>query len=350
VTDHQYLSQFLLRAGSFSTIEEVFGELFRVLQDQGLEIGRLGLAIIPIYDSLDGIHLLTGDDANGAVTRLDRESGFFDSEEHRRSIIAHVMNTNERIRLNLAEGEGCSRYEFLNDLRERGNTDYLITPIGHQKTVRFILSVTTRRQQKWSEREIEAMLEFFTVMGYAAESFELSRMIFLASKDPLTRLLNRRAFDHEARKFFDSRHECVEWSAMIFFDIDKFKEVNDAHGHNFGDRVIADIARATTSVSREYGAICGRVGGEEFVLLLPALKIGGDSTPIELLFEQIRSTTIVHEPSGASVSVSISAGCLYLPPNTPSTYERAIKLSNALMHQAKKAGRDRYIEETLRVS
>lgn len=341
---HQQLSQFLLRAGGFASVQESFRELAAIFREFGLDVGRMGLAIIPIYDSLDGIHLLTTDEAEGEVLRLDREAGFFDSEEHRSSIIAHVMYTHTPIRLHLAEGEGCERYAFLQELRDRGFSDYLITPIGRQETVRFILSVTTRRPSRWSDGEMAMMSEFFTVLGYVVESFELSRMIFLASQDPLSRLFNRRAFDHEARKALEHAEHRKAWSAMIFFDIDRFKSINDTYGHDVGDRCIVQAASAARAVGEAFGGICGRVGGEEFVIFLPELAAEGDARPLELLFEKIRGTSLEHADSGVQVSFTVSAGCVRIPPASRPRFEAIMKRASHLMHRAKEAGRDRYVE------
>ena len=343
----QRLSEYLLNAGQFSSVEESFGAVAYIFHEFGFAVGRMGLAIIPIYETLDGIHLLATDETERKVLRLDREAGFFDSDEHRNSIIAHVMNTNAPIRLNLTAGEGCDQYEFLRDLKEKGFRDYFITPIGRQETVRFILSITTRRPTPWSDAEMATMNEFFAVLGYVVESFELSRMIFLASQDPLTRLLNRRAFDHEARKTLDFAKNREAWSAMIFFDIDKFKSINDTYGHDFGDLCIVKAAKIGAQVGEEFGGICGRLGGEEFVIFFPQLNPGGDSSPVDVLFDRIRTATLQHETSEKAVSFTVSAGCVYIAPDAPQGFDEVIKRANALMHQAKKGGRNRYFEERL---
>ncbi len=348
---HQYkrrrLSQFLLGAGQFSSVEEAYQAVVDIFRDFGFEIGRMGLAIIPIYDNLDGIHLLATDETQGKVLRIDREAGFFDSEEHRKSIIAHVMNTNTPIRLNLEAGEECERYEFLRELKAKGFKDYLITPIGRQETVRFIVSVTTSRPTCWTDQEIATMVDFFEVLGSVVESFELSRMIFLASQDPLTHLFNRRAFDHEARKTLDLARTREDWSAMIFFDIDKFKSINDTYGHDFGDLCIVKAAEIAAQVGEDYGGICGRLGGEEFVIFLPQFKPGGDTSPIDVLFDQIRTATLEHETSATTVSFTVSAGCVYIAPESTQGFVNVIKHANKLMHEAKKGGRDRYVEARL---
>ena len=82
IVKQQRLSEYLLNAGQFSSVEESFGAVAYIFHEFGFAVGRMGLAIIPIYETLDGIHLLATDETERKVLRLDREAGFFDSDEH----------------------------------------------------------------------------------------------------------------------------------------------------------------------------------------------------------------------------------------------------------------------------
>ena len=83
------------------------------------------------------------------------------------------------------------------------------------------------------------------------------------------------------------------------------------------------------------------------MIFFPQLKPGGDGSPIDVLFDRIRAATLKHETSEKTVSFTVSAGCIYIAPDSPQGFDEVIKRANALMHQAKKTGRDRYIEEKL---
>ncbi len=90
------------------------------------------------------------------------------------------------------------------------------------------------------------------------------RLIEQADTDPLTQLLNRRAFTRQAGEAMDRLPVGISMTAMLL-DIDHFKGINDQHGHDAGDLII----RAVADVLRETGAIAARIGGEEYALCLP---------------------------------------------------------------------------------
>ena len=106
----------------------------------------------------------------------------------------------------------------------------------------------------------------------------------LADTDPLTHIWNRRAFDKEIAKIYNSP-KGVMFNALILADIDRFKEINDRFGHPVGDKIIQIIAGIFRSSIRE-DMFVARTGGEEFALIVE----GGSEESTYTLAEQIRST------------------------------------------------------------
>ena len=98
-----------------------------------------------------------------------------------------------------------------------------------------------------------------------AVATQLAETRFLANHDPLTRLLNRRALLHELRDV--AGHSTPRALALVFLDLDNFKEINDAHGHAVGDRVLSRFGALLTELVRSEDHAF-RVGGDEFALLL----------------------------------------------------------------------------------
>jgi len=92
-----------------------------------------------------------------------------------------------------------------------------------------------------------------------------------ASRDQLTGLLNREGFGTEADKILAESSRYGIGFAVVFFDIDRFKDFNDTYGHQFGDRVLTSIARCFRETIREQD-LAARVGGDEFTLLLRECK------------------------------------------------------------------------------
>ena len=161
----------------------------------------------------------------------------------------------------------------------------------------------------------------------------------LATRDSLTGCLNRRAFLEifEAELLAAQRrgHDL----ACVMCDIDRFKSINDTHGHTVGDRVIAEVARLLQLAVRENDHLC-RYGGEEFCVLLPGLG----SAQAALIAERMRAAieTQVNALAGMAEPsfVSASFGVTDLDCGAQ-TLSQLIDQADSAMYQAKAAGRNR---------
>ncbi len=154
----------------------------------------------------------------------------------------------------------------------------------------------------------------------------------LASHDPLTGLLNRRAFD--ARLAEESERLGTHGRALglIVVDLDHFKAVNDRHGHPIGDRVLAEAAARIAGEARAVDSV-GRIGGEEFAWLLPDAAAGETLAAAERLRAAIRDA-----PFATGLDLTVSIGVCELRPRD----EPAVLLERAdrALYWAKAYGRD----------
>ena len=164
---------------------------------------------------------------------------------------------------------------------------------------------------------------------------KLARM---ATTDALTGLLNRRRFIElvEAEIKRCQRHGCQV--SLIMFDADKFKNINDTYGHAVGDDVLIAIASTTQGCLREVDSL-GRIGGEEFVILLP-------ETPLVdalVVAERIRKTIEQIELSlddGNAVNFTVSLGVTQFL-QEEAGFDTFLKRADAAMYKAKENGRNR---------
>jgi diguanylate cyclase (GGDEF)-like protein len=154
-----------------------------------------------------------------------------------------------------------------------------------------------------------------------------------ARTDALTGLLNRRGFDeHAAVELAHARREGRP-VAVVTFDIDYFKRINDEFGHEIGDRVLARIGELLAAQSRDID-VAARFGGDEFVVLLP----GATSSEAERFAERVRGELAAHHPPELP-NVPVSAGILSTV--APSSIEAMLQGSDSALYNAKRAGRDR---------
>ena len=161
----------------------------------------------------------------------------------------------------------------------------------------------------------------------------------LAMVDALTGLLNRRALLEQAeRELARARRAAVPFTVLMI-DLDHFKRVNDVHGHQTGDRVLADFAGRLRDCVRA-GDLVGRYGGEEFCAVLP----GASMERALAVGERIRAATEAHPLGGLPSAVTVSVGAAILESNLGgTTVDAALAAADSALYAAKKAGRNRVV-------
>ncbi len=126
-----------------------------------------------------------------------------------------------------------------------------------------------------------------------------------AHTDGLTGVANRRRLDQCLSDEFKQARKLIRPLSLVFIDVDRFKGVNDAHGHAVGDQVLRHLARLFTDSIRP-GDTVGRYGGEEFVVLLPRTPLAAAARIAEGLRKRVESSPM--QLNGGPLSLTISAG------------------------------------------
>lgn len=158
-----------------------------------------------------------------------------------------------------------------------------------------------------------------------------------AQTDALTGLFNRGALLERLERELERSRRYGRSLAIIFFDLDRFKNINDTYGHLFGDRVLRDLARIATWTVRSIDLV-GRYGGEEFVAVLPET----DGAQALVVAERLRMTVARHRldlPSGEEAHVTISAGIAIFPADA-TTMDSLIRIADTALYAAKAGGRN----------
>lgn len=184
-------------------------------------------------------------------------------------------------------------------------------------------------------RVLERSIRYSLKLGEAMR--ELRR---LATRDALTNLLNRRAFDAVLAEEVDRARRLGHPLTLVALDLDHFKAINDSHGHPAGDAVLSSVARTLESEVRTIDRVA-RIGGEEFAVVLMETTAREGLTVAWRLVEAVRARA-ARLPGGRELGVTVSAGVAGLPAYGHSEAGLLAAADRAL-YQAKREGRDRAV-------
>lgn len=165
------------------------------------------------------------------------------------------------------------------------------------------------------------------------------RLAELAQRDPLTGLLNRGAFMQRAQAELARARRYPGPTALLVADLDHFKKVNDEYGHPAGDAVLCDFAALLSAQLRE-SDIVGRLGGEEFIIMLPNTDVDGAAAVARKILLGARQLQIFHK--GVAIPVTTSLGFTVGSPGAAVlTMESLYLRADQALYAAKAAGRNR---------
>jgi diguanylate cyclase (GGDEF)-like protein len=173
------------------------------------------------------------------------------------------------------------------------------------------------------------------------EQRALSSLQDLGHCDPLTRVYNRRHLEQHlaAELAFAERHGSS--ISLILLDIDRFKEVNDRHGHLAGDLVLERVAKLITSQIRVEDMLA-RYGGEEFIIVLRETPVGGAEVLAERIRRAVAEAAIELSPD-QTLQVTLSAGCASLACVTSAGAAQLLEIADRRLYLAKQQGRNRVV-------
>ncbi len=169
------------------------------------------------------------------------------------------------------------------------------------------------------------------------ERLSAERLLFLAERDALTGLINRARFEEELHALF-SRYarDPNLTAALLYFDIDEFKYINDSFGHRAGDTVLCKVANTISQYIRA-NEFFARLGGDEFVILVPHANEHSARTLADRIINGVSG--ISFEFDNRRLGITISMGIALLPTHANSA-ETLVSRADTAMYQAKHAGKN----------
>ncbi len=232
--------------------------------------------------------------------------------------------------------------------RKVGAGSMVVVPLRRLDSVTGVLKVVWPESRSFEDHEIDMLRMSAGLLGAAlGQQLEIDRrrqleeeLSTMARHDPLTGLPNRRLFTDRLEQAL-ARHarSSAGELALMYFDIDHFKSINDSLGHTAGDTLLKGFVLRIKSLVRSIDTFA-RLGGDEFALLIESVPSVGAA---EAVAEKILEVTQTHfELEGRIVRVSTSIGVVTIAHGKSSTADDLIRSADAAMDSAKRAGRNAF--------
>jgi diguanylate cyclase (GGDEF)-like protein/PAS domain S-box-containing protein len=234
--------------------------------------------------------------------------------------------------------QGSTKSKQLNG-EDTENNGFLLPLLSGKKVMGCLLLWGAELRQ-------EDMPAFSLFASQVAVAFENARLVAkisqLAITDELTDLYNRRGLYEIGRLEIERTHRYGMPLAAIVIDIDHFKRVNDRFSHAVGDRVLRNFAKCVKDNTRELD-IVGRIGGEEFVVLLPGSNQGSAQETADRLQGIIAN--LVTSVEDGEIKITVSQGVAVMESNMKDLND-LIQAADRALYKAKEAGRNRVVSST----
>ena len=197
------------------------------------------------------------------------------------------------------------------------------------------------RRWQWSALGLGAVLVLLLAGLVLRQVIRMRRLRTLAMTDELTRVANRRSIELSGEDVVGRARAEKRPLTALALDIDHFKRINDVHGHHAGDRVLARVAEASQGVLRQFDQL-GRIGGEEFLVLLPNTAADAGAQVAERLRECIETLDLDDIAPGLRVTISLGMGELR---DSDANFKALVHRADLALYRAKANGRNRLATE-----
>jgi two-component system, cell cycle response regulator len=208
-------------------------------------------------------------------------------------------------------------------LVDLGANDYLIRPVDRQELL--ARTATQIRRKRLQER--------------LQQNYQ--RGLSLALTDPLTSLYGRRYGEAHLDELIERVNQHAASAAVLLFDVDHFKQVNDVHGHDAGDDVLRELAARTIKSVRSVD-LAVRWGGEEFLVVMPETDLPNATAVAERLRAAVAKELFIVKSSGGKLAVTISVGVAAIIPGSDHR-DGLLKRADDALYSAKSGGRNRVV-------
>ncbi|KZX67297.1 hypothetical protein A3724_09030 [Alcanivorax sp. HI0033] len=209
----------------------------------------------------------------------------------------------------------------------------------------WLLELLPRQLVVGGMHQLSQMIQRTTVLKRERAVAEKTAQLALtqASRDSLTGIANRRAFDEcLAAALVKAEHQ-QDWLSVMIVDLDYFKAINDTHGHDLGDQVLKRVARLLTGAITRHGDQVARIGGEEFGVLLPGADVHASLKVAWRLVMTLRQYNAGCPAGDSWHPVTLSVGVATRCPDQSISGRDLMRQADRGLYLAKERGRDQAV-------
>jgi diguanylate cyclase (GGDEF)-like protein/PAS domain S-box-containing protein len=250
-----------------------------------------------------------------------------------------IPNTNELLGMDAMSVFAVSACEVNDNERFLGHLTHILSHQEEADSHEILMMdnrVVTQLSYSVRDREGRFLGHLWIYEDVTSERQTAEQLLYLAERDSLTGLYNRHRFQIELERMLaeSGRHRAS--SALLYFDLDEFKTINDHFGHKAGDALLIRVAGEVSGLTRR-NEMLFRLGGDEFAVLMPS----ADRSQAEALAERIvrAIAQIPFRQAGQTLHISSSLGIAFHPEHA-ADQDQLVACADAAMYQAKQAGKN----------
>ena len=257
----------------------------------------------------------------------------------------HCIEYQKDIMINDGNFEEYSLKSIRNSQTEMKLQSTIVSVLKMENKVLGAMVIGSYKANAYSPNDLNAskiIASYLTITLYNKNLYH--EVSYLEEHDALTGILSRRAVLKNGERLFKENHKKHKKTAVIIFDTDHLKKINDKYGHPLGDKVLKSIADMMTSSVRSSDFV-GRYGGKEFILILD----DADSKKVIKVAQRIKEQlekTVFKTQKDKSIQVTLSGG-IYICNEYTINFEDALRFADHALYRAKISGRNRILSYNL---